>query len=316
MNIYIILLIISLIFIIIFLVYKLISINISLKEIDNKLNDILNTDTNNILTTSTNNKNINNFTNNLNIQLKKLREQSLEYQQGNNQIKRTITDISHDIRTPLTSIRGYTDLLKKEKGIKKQKEYLNIIDERVDSLINLTEQLFDYSKAIDKEDTINKENICLNDILEEIIISYYALFKKNNINPSIKICKNKIYKLLDKNMFIRIIENILSNSIKYSEGDLNIILDNNGKIISSNKTNKLDKTSVAKIFDRYYTVENAKKKSGIGLSIAKHLTELNQGNIKATYKKQTLIIEIEFWINLDIDLFFQKWKLFLTNQTL
>jgi len=117
-------------------------------------------------------------------------------------------------------------------------------------------------------------------------------------------------------MFIRIIENILSNSIKYSEGDLNIILDNNGKIISSNKTNKLDKTSVAKIFDRYYTVENAKKKSGIGLSIAKHLTELNQGNIKATYKKQTLIIEIEFWINLDIDLFFQKLKLFLTNQTL
>lgn len=294
MNIYIILLIISLIFIIIFLFYKLISINISLKEIDNKLSYVLDNDTNNLLTTGTNNKIVNNIANKLNIRLKKLRKQSLEYQQGNNQIKRMVTDISHDIRTPLTSIRGYTDLLKKEKGIKKQKEYLNIIDERVDTLINLTEQLFDYSKSIDKADTINKENICLNDILEETIISYYALFKKNNINPRINICKNKIYKSLDKFMFIRIIENILSNSIKYSEDDLNITLDNNGKIIISNKTNKLDKTSVAKIFDRYYTVENAKKKSGIGLSIAKHLTELNQGTIKAIYKKQSLIIEIEF----------------------
>lgn len=294
MNIYIILLIISLIFIIIFLFYKLISINISLKEIDNKLSYVLDNDTNNLLTTGTNNKIVNNIANKLNIRLKKLRKQSLEYQQGNNQIKRMVTDISHDIRTPLTSIRGYTDLLKKEKCIKKQKEYLNIIDERVDTLINLTEQLFDYSKSIDKADTINKENICLNDILEETIISYYALFKKNNINPRINICKNKIYKSLDKFMFIRIIENILSNSIKYSEGDLNITLDNNGKIIISNKTNKLDKTSVAKIFDRYYTVENAKKKSGIGLSIAKHLIELNQGTIKAIYKKQSLIIEIEF----------------------
>ena len=294
MNIYIILLIISLIFIIIFLFYKLITINISLKEIDYKLKNTLKSDTNNLITTSTNNKSLNNIANNLNTHLKELRKQELEYKLGNKEIRRSITDISHDLRTPLTSIRGYIDLLKKTTSLKRQKEYIEIIDERVDNLINLTEQLFDYSKALDTKDKVNKENICLNDILEETIISYYALFKKNNIDPNINISKRKIYRNLDKFMLTRIFENILSNSIKYTDKELNITLDSNGKITFSNKANNLDKVTVAKIFDRYYTVENAKKNSGIGLSIAKQLVELNNGTIKATYNKKNLIIEIDF----------------------
>jgi len=294
MNIYLILLIILLLIIIIYLTYQIITINLSLSEILENLNTILNTDTNNLITTQTNNKIINNIANKLNINLKELRKQKLEYHNGNAEIKRSITDITHDLRTPLTSIKGYTDLLKKEKSNIKQKEYLHIIDERVDNIIELTEQLFDYSTALDNEDKLTKENICLNDILEETIISYYALLKKNNINPDINICSNKIYRNLDKNMLIRILENIISNSIKYTENDLKITLDNDGKITISNKTNKLDKITVEKIFNRYYTVESAKKTRGIGLSIAKHLVELNNGTIKATYKKKILTIEIEF----------------------
>ena len=292
MNIYLIYLIIFLIIIIIHLIYKIITINISLKEIDNKLNIILNNNTNNLITISTNNKIIKNITNNLNKNLSNLRKQKLEYLNGNKEIRNSITDISHDLRTPITSLKGYIDLIKKEKSNNKQKEYLSIIDERVDKLIELTNKFFDYSKIIDNN--INKENICLNDILEETIISYYSLFKKNNITPNINICSNKIYKYLDRNMLIRTIENILSNSIKYTENNININLSSNGKISISNKTNKLDRTSIGKLFDRYYTVENAKDNSGIGLSIAKHLVELNNGNIKAIYKKKILTVEIDF----------------------
>ena len=292
MNIYLIYLIIFLIIIIIYLIYKIITINISLKEIDNKLNIILNNNTNNLITISTNNKIIKNITNNLNKHLSNLRKQKLEYLNGNKEIRNSITDISHDLRTPLTSLKGYIDLIKKEKSNNKQKEYLLIIDERVDKLIELTNKFFDYSKIIDNN--INKENICLNDILEETIISYYSLFKKNNITPNIYICSNKIYKYLEHNMLIRTIENIISNSIKYTENNININLSSNGKISISNKTNKLDRTSIGKLFDRYYTVENAKDNSGIGLSIAKHLVELNNGNIKAIYKKKILTVEIDF----------------------
>ena len=292
MNIYLIYLIIFLIIIIIYLIYKIITINISLKEIDNKLNIILNNNTNNLITISTNNKIIKNITNNLNNNLSNLRKQKLEYLNGNKAIRNSITDISHDLRTPLTSLKGYIDLIKKEKSNNKQKEYLLIIDERVDKLIELTNKFFDYSKIIDNN--INKESICLNDILEETIISSYSLFKKNNITPNINICSNKIYKYLDRNMLIRTIENIISNSIKYTENNININLSSNGKISISNKTNKLDRTSIGKLFDRYYTVENAKDNSGIGLSIAKHLVEFNNGNIKAIYKKKILTVEIDF----------------------
>jgi len=292
MNIYLIYLIIFLIIIIIYLIYKIITINISLKEIDNKLNIILNNNTNNLITISTNNKLIKNITNNLNKHLSNLRKQKLEYLNGNKEIRNSITDISHDLRTPLTSLKGYIDLIKKEKSNNKQKEYLSIIDERVDKLIELTNKFFDYSKIIDNN--INKEKICLNDILEETIISSYSLFKRNNITPNITICNNKIYRHLDRNMLIRTIENILFNSIKYTENNINITLSSNGKISISNKINKLDRTSIGKLFDRYYTVENAKNNSGIGLSIAKHLVQLNNGHIKAIYKKKTLTIEIDF----------------------
>jgi len=95
-------------------------------------------------------------------------------------------------------------------------------------------------------------------------------------------------------MVKRIFENIISNAIKYSEDNFNIKLKSNGMIEFSNKTNSLDSTSLEKIFDRYYTVKNAKKSNGIGLSIAKQLVELNDGSIKAKYEKNYLIIEVKF----------------------
>ena len=95
-------------------------------------------------------------------------------------------------------------------------------------------------------------------------------------------------------MVKRIFENIISNAIKYSEDDFKIKLKCNGTIEFSNKTKILDVTSLERIFDRYYTVKNAKKSNGIGLSIAKQLVELNNGNIKAKYENNYLIIEVKF----------------------
>lgn len=91
----------------------------------------------------------------------------------------------------------------------------------------------------------------------------------------------------------RVFENILSNVSKYSDGNFKVKLEDNGKITFSNKAESLDATTVQKIFDRYFTVENAKKSTGIGLSIAKQLIELNGGKILAKYQNGDLIIEIE-----------------------
>lgn len=294
MSIYIIFLIISLVLIIIFLIYYIISINISIKEIEDNLDIILNNDTNKLITISTNNKRLNKLATTLNTSLRKIRKLEITYKNGNKELQESITNISHDLRTPLTAIKGYIDLIKKEKSKKKIVEYLKIIENKTEDLVILTEQLYDYSKSLDLKDKLKKEKVCINDILEDTILSYYALIKKKNLTPEINITTKRIYRKIDKNMAIRILENIISNTIKYTDEDIKITLLDNGKIIIKNKSHVLDNTTVNKMFDRYYTIESGSNTSGIGLSIAKQLVNINGGKITAKYSQGYLIVELEF----------------------
>lgn len=280
--------IIFLIILIIFAILKLYFIKKSIKEIRIDLKEILKSDTNNLIRISTNDRDIKELAKDLNVELKNLREQRLQYENGNQELKKTITNISHDIRTPLTAISGYIDLMKEDK----KEEYLKIVERKTNDLISLTESLFDYAKIVDIGEEIAKENCCINEILEEALVNYYTILKEKNIIPEIKISSKKIYRTINKNTLIRVFENILSNVSKYSNGNFKVMLEDSGKIIFSNKATSLDATTVEKIFNRYFTVENAKKSNGLGLSIAKQLIELNGGNITAKYVKENLIIEI------------------------
>ena len=265
-----------------------------IKNIGKSLNEIINTDTNRLITMSINDKQLKKLVIILNNRLKQLRKLEIEYKQGNQELKTSITNISHDLRTPLTAIRGYLDLINTNPLTKKQLNYLNTIDHKVKDLTQLTEQLFDFSKSIDIQNEIPKEPICMNDILEDSIASFYSLFKEHNIVPEIEICKEKIIKSLNENMLKRIFENIISNAIKYSQNDFKVNMSNKGTIEFSNQTDIFDTTSLGKLFDRYYTIQNTKKSNGIGLSIAKQLVELSGGKIKAEYKDNRLKITIQF----------------------
>ena len=287
-------LIIMLFILCIFMCLKIYFFKKAIKEISDSLNDILNTDTNNLINISSSDEDIKKLATTLNISLKELRKQKLQYENGNQELKRVVTNISHDLRTPLTAINGYIDLMKNDKLSKEQEKYLSIIYNKSNELIELTEQLFDYSKAIDNNVELNKEKCCINEVLEEVLVSYYTVFKENGITPEISICENKIYKMLNKASVVRIFENILSNISKYSNGNFKAELGDNGIITFSNKARMLDATTVEKIFDRYFTVENAKKSTGLGLSIAKQLVELNGGKILAKYIDENLIIQIMF----------------------
>lgn len=264
----------------------------SIKEIKEMITFSANTDTNSIITVSSSDKDIKKLANILNIELKKIRKKEIEYKVGNQELKKIITNISHDLRTPLTAIKGYIDLIKNNNESDKQYEYMEIIERKTNDVIVLTEQLFDFSKTMDLEINIKKEKNKINNILEEAIANYYVVFKEKNIKPKIEITEKNIYRNIDRSTILRVFENILSNVYKYSNGDFKVVLDENGKIIFSNKATSLDATTVEKIFNRYYTVQNAKKSTGVGLSIAKQLVELNGGTINAKYIKSYLIIEI------------------------
>lgn len=284
--------IVILFIILLFAIMKIYIMKKSMKEIAVSFSNILQSDTNTLITITTKDKDIKKLANEINRELKKLRKQQLQYQNGNQELKRIITNISHDMRTPLTAIRGYIELLRENK--EEQEKYSKIIDRKTNELTVLTEQLFDFSKTMDMETKIEKEECCLNELLEEALANDYTIFKENNIEPKVEICAEKVYRNLDKHTIIRIFENILSNAGKYSNGDFKVVLDKEGKITFSNKATSLDATTVQKIFDRYFTVENAKKSTGLGLSIAKQLVELNGGNISAKFINQYLIIQIEF----------------------
>lgn len=271
--------------IIFLLVLKITAMKKSIREIEESFTNILKSDTNSLTTISSGDKDLKKLGKVINENLKTLRKLEIEYEQGNQELKRSITNISHDLRTPLTAIRGYLDLIDHQNLTKKQKDYLKYIDIKVKDLISLTEQLFDFSKGIDQNKDIVKEEVNMNQVLEEVICSFYELFKKNKIEPKIHITDKQIVKKINKEMLKRILENILSNAVKYSEEDFTIRLKDNGVLEFFNKTTVLDKISAEKIFDRYYTVENAKKSVGIGLSIAKQLVELNNGKIKSSYEK-------------------------------
>ena len=286
-------LLINILFLInILLIIKIYFMRKSIREIEISLDNILNENTNNLITISSSDKKMKKLASLLNVELKKLRKERLQYENGNQGLKNMVTNISHDMRTPLTVISGYVELINENKEY--NEKYIDIIERKTKELTALTEELFDYSKTMDMGIKIAKENCCVNEILENTLISYYSIFKSKNLRPQIKISENKIYKNVNRGAVVRVFENIISNVIKYGEGDFEVVLDDSGKVVFSNETSKLDTTTVEKIFDRYYTVENARSSTGIGLSIAKQLIELNGGEISAKYLDNHFMIEIEF----------------------
>lgn len=283
-----------LILIIVFLGIKIHLLQKSACEIKKSFDHILNNDTNNLIDISSRDKHLCQLAEAINIQLRKLRKERQKFQQGNLEIREEITNISHDLRTPLTSICGYIDLLKQEEKSEVTNRYIKIIEERTEVLKQLTEELFYYSVSISTINELPMEEVILNGVLEEIISAYYAVLKSKNIVPSIDITDRKIKRNLNKGALSRIFGNIISNAIKYSDGDLKIVLSDEGKIIFSNYAPMLSEIKLGQLFNRFYTVETGNKSTGLGLTIAKELTEQMGGVINASYDNGIISISILF----------------------
>ena len=275
------------------LLLKIFYMRKAIREIKRGFSEKLYTDTNTPIMLSSHDKLVSSLANDINVELKELQKQKHRYIQGDKELKNAITNISHDLRTPLTTICGYLSLLDKEEKSEHIARQLSIIKNRTFALKQLVEELFRYTTIIsDTENSVYTETV-INNVLEDCISSYYAIFKEKGITPNINLCEQKIVRSVDKTALLRIFNNVIDNAIKYSEGDITISLFENGKIVFSNHTSDLNEIQIGKLFDRFYTVNTARKSTGLGLSIAKALIEKMDGNISADYSNNVLSIIIK-----------------------
>lgn len=272
----------------ILLIYK------SIKEIRRGFSEKLEDDTNTLISISSTDKAICALANDINIQLRKLRKQQLRFQLGDTEIKNAVTNISHDLRTPLASICGNLDLLEQEELSEAASRYTEVIRNRSEVLTQLTEELFRYSVIMTAESDGIKEPVIINNVLEECIAASYTALTERNIFPDIQMPQEKIIRNLDRSALARVFSNLLNNAVKYSDGDLKITLYQTGEIIFSNTASGLTEMQVGKLFDRFYTVETARKSTGLGLAITRTLVEQMKGTIYANYKNSILSICILF----------------------
>lgn len=282
-----------LLIIIVILWLKIVLMRKAAREISTAFADRLATETNVLIDISSHDRYMRCLAADINSQLRALRRERQRYQQGNAEVMDAVTNISHDLRTPLTAVCGYLDLLRQTDQPADAVRYLNIMEERIDALKQLTEELFRYSAAFSMVSE-SREDISLNTALEESISAYYAVLKKRQITPDITMPETKVIRMLNKNALSRIFGNIISNALKYSDGDLKINLSESGEITFANHAAALDELQVMKLFERYYTVESAANATGLGLSIARELTAQMGGTIAARYEDGILRIAIRF----------------------
>ena len=279
--------------VIIILAIKIRMIQKSMDEICSCLSEHLSSDTNQLITVSSSDKHVRHLASEIARQLTELRRQRRRYINGDRELKEAVTNISHDLRTPLTAICGYLELLEAEEMTDNTRRYVEQISNRTEALKALTEELFRYS-VISSVSDLSYEKVNIGRVLEDTLISFYGAFEQKKISPNISLPDGVIIRSLDKSALSRIFGNIISNAVKYSDGDFAVTMTDAGEITFSNTASELSSVDVGKLFDRFYTVDSARKSTGLGLSIAKLLTERMGGCIAADYKGNTLSITLSF----------------------
>lgn len=204
-----------------------------------------------------------------------------------------ITNIAHDLRTPLTSIIGYLDILVNNKNIpeEKIKEYIGIAYEKSKKLEVLIEDLFSFTKLnLGEELVVNKEHIDIIELLNQLSSELYPLFENNNLEFDMQTNVNSLFINVDPKLIVRLFENLINNAIKYGKDGKNIII----KVKYNKKADTVDISvinfgkiipdqALKKLFEKFYRVDNSRTSetggTGLGLAIAKNIVDLHAGTI-------------------------------------
>ena len=235
----------------------------------------------------------------LNELLELQRKEKQRYQEKETLIADTYTNLSHDIRTPLTSLDGYFQLMEACENVEEQRRYLNIIHERIHSLNEMLEELFMFTKLKNESYRLELTSCCINRILKETVFSYYDDWVRREIQPDIQITEEQLYIDGNKQGLSRIIQNVIKNGLDHGEKKIRIVLkreQNQAVLRISNQVTASEQIDIEHVFDRFYKADAARSKTstGLGLSIAREFVRRMNGEIGAKIEENEFIVEMSF----------------------
>ncbi len=228
-----------------------------------------------------------------------------EYKEKEKEIEREkdlfIMNISHDLRTPLTSIIGYVNLLKNEYNYNDNiRKYIDIIDLKSTTLDKLINDFFEYNTLSNCEPELNKVNISLNEFIRQVVTGVIPLCSEKNLKIKLLLPSKDINIDIDPDKMLRVIENLLTNAIRYcnrdSEIQVSLTEEENIIICITNECDDFNKAEINNIFNKFYRGDKARNSTkggvGLGLAIAKSIVELHSGKIIAEYSGKKICFRL------------------------
>ncbi|NEZ47154.1 HAMP domain-containing histidine kinase [Clostridium niameyense] len=283
----------------IYAIIKNFTLKNDIKNINNSLEIIKNDDSNKRIVSISMDKEVVKLIKKINFLLDDVTIKRLKYEKNNKNLKNMITNISHDLRTPLTSIKGYVEYINsKSMGQYEVNKYLKIVNEKAILLQELLNSLFELSRIEEGNYPLDIEKININNLLIEVLIAFYEDFNIKNIEPSINIKENNLFILGDRKAMKRVLVNLTQNILKHNGKDIKINLFSNGKFVIiefKNKADNLTDEDIKSLYDRFFTnnIARDRNNSGLGLTIAKKLIENMDGEINATLNDNVLCISVK-----------------------
>ena len=235
----------------------------------------------------------------LNVLTKERRENQKKYLEKETYLSDVYTSLSHDIRTPLTSLDGYVQLMEGCENKEEQERYLWIVRERIRSLKEMLEELFTFSKLKNETYQLELGECCINRILKQTIFSYYEDWTNRGITPELAIEETPIFIEGNEQALFRVFQNIMKNAMDHGEHKIGILLESANDMVMiriSNEISAQEEIDVEKIFEKFYKsdVSRSKNSTGLGLSIAREFVLRMDGTIKAEIEGQELSIILQF----------------------
>lgn len=213
--------------------------------------------------------------------------------------KELIANISHDLRTPLTAIKGYQQLMEKSELTENQQEKLQIAQKHTEELGQLVEHFFEYSYLVNAEPELKIQRVNLTNLVADCLAAAVPALEENNLAVSLEE-RPPVFVLADKEMAGRIIQNLIRNCIQHSSGDVEVrVLAAEDAVISfRNPVKSALEIDVEHLFDRFYTGDKARSKNtGLGLSIVRLLAEQMGGSAGASLQNGLLDIQVRLPLN-------------------